>query len=47
VRDAQGNPTGIMKDNAQDFVDKVEPAPPKELSDRALDAAMRYVVARA
>jgi predicted amidohydrolase YtcJ len=46
VRDAQGNPSGIMKDNAQSLVDRVEPAPPKELSDRALDAAMRYVVAR-
>jgi predicted amidohydrolase YtcJ len=46
VRDAQGNPTGIMKDNAETFVDRAEPAPPKELTDRALDAAMRYVVAR-
>jgi predicted amidohydrolase YtcJ len=35
-----------MKDNAETFVDRAEPAPPKELTDRALDAAMRYVVAR-
>jgi predicted amidohydrolase YtcJ len=46
VRDAEGNPTGIMKDNAEGLVDRAEPAPPKELSDRALDAAMKYVVAR-
>ena len=46
VRDAAGNPTGIMKDNAEGIVDRVEPSPPAELSDRALDAAMRYVAAR-
>ncbi len=46
VRDASGNPTGILKDNAQNLVDKVEPDPPAALIDRALDAAMRYVVAR-
>ena len=46
VRDASGNPTGILKDNAQDLVDKVEPDAPPALIDRALDAAMRYVVAR-
>jgi predicted amidohydrolase YtcJ len=46
VRDAAGSPTGILKDNAESIVDRVEPAPPNELSDRALDAAMRYVAAR-
>ena len=46
VRDASGRPTGIMKDNAQSIVDKVEPAAPNELSDRALDAAMHYVAER-
>ena len=46
VRDASGNPTGVLKDNAQDLVDKVEPDPPDALIDRALDAAMRYVAAR-
>ena len=46
VRDAAGNPTGIMKDNASNIVDRVEPPPPAELNDRALDAAMRYVAAR-
>ena len=46
VRDASGNPTGILKDNATDLVDRVEPSPPAVLDDRALDAAMRYVAAR-
>jgi len=46
VRDASGNPTGIMKDNAESIVNRVEPPLPQELSDRALDAAMRYVAAR-
>jgi predicted amidohydrolase YtcJ len=46
ARDAAGNPTGIMKDNAEGIVDRVEPLPPAELSDRALDAAMHYVAAR-
>lgn len=46
VRDAFGNPTGIMKDNAEGIVDRVQPPPADELSDRALDAAMNYVAAR-
>ena len=46
VRDARGRPTGILKDNAESIVDKVEPPPPHELSDRALDAAMHYVAER-
>jgi hypothetical protein len=46
VRDARGEPTGILKDNAQDLVWKVVPSPPKELEDRALDTAMTYVAAR-
>jgi predicted amidohydrolase YtcJ len=46
VRDASGSPTGIMKDNAEGMVDRVEPPPAPELSDRALDAAMRYVAER-
>ncbi|MFN2601894.1 MAG: amidohydrolase [Gemmatimonadaceae bacterium] len=46
VRDASGNPTGVLKDNATDLVDRVEPSPPGVLDDRALDAAMRYVAAR-
>src|SRR5512141_1753680 len=46
VRDAAGSPTGILKDNAEGLVERVVPAPPAELNDRALDAAMRYVAAR-
>ena len=43
VRDASGEPTGVLKDNAQAYVNRVEPAATKELNDRALAAAMRYV----
>src|SRR5689334_18042583 len=43
VRDAQGEPTGILKDNATSLVDRVQPDPSPEEQDRALDAAMRYV----
>lgn len=46
VRDGSGNPTGILKDNAQGLVDRVEPPPAPQLSDRALEAAMRYVAER-
>jgi hypothetical protein len=43
VRDARGEPTGVLKDNAMDAVDTAVPAPPLELEDRALDTAMAYV----
>jgi predicted amidohydrolase YtcJ len=46
VRDATGEPTGILKDNAQNLVERVVPAPPASLEDRALDAAMAYVAAQ-
>jgi predicted amidohydrolase YtcJ len=46
VRDASGEPTGVLKDNAQAIVDRVVPAPPAALADRALDAAMRHVAAQ-
>jgi predicted amidohydrolase YtcJ len=46
VRDASGNPAGIFKDNALSLIDRVEPPPAAELSDRALDAAMHYVAER-
>ena len=46
VRDAAGDPTGVLKDNAQALVDRVVPEPPAALADRALDAAMRYVGAQ-
>ena len=43
VRDAQGEPTGILKDNATSLVNRVQSNPSPEEEDRALDAAMRYV----
>jgi predicted amidohydrolase YtcJ len=43
VRGAGGEPTGILKDNAQGIVERVVPAPPEVLQDRALDTAMTYV----
>jgi len=43
VRDAQGEPTGILKDNATSLVNRVQPNPSPEEEDRALDAAMRYI----
>ncbi|MBX6331295.1 MAG: amidohydrolase [Gemmatimonadaceae bacterium] len=46
VRDADGEPTGILKDNAMALVDRVVPPPSPELEDRALDAAMKYVAAQ-
>ena len=46
VRDAAGEPTGVLKDNAMDAVNAVAPNPPAELEDRALDAAMAYVAAQ-
>jgi len=46
VRDARGEPTGILKDNAASLVDAVVPPPTDAQNDRALEAAMRYVAAR-
>ena len=46
VRGANGEPTGVLKDNAMSVVDAVMPSPPAELEDRALDAAMTYVAAQ-
>jgi predicted amidohydrolase YtcJ len=43
VRGGDGEPTGILKDNAQALVDRVVPEPPTALQDRALDTAMTYV----
>ncbi len=42
-RRPDGEPTGILKDNAQNLVDAVVPDPPPAVADRALDAAMDYV----
>ncbi len=46
VRDASGEPTGVLKDNAMVFVDRVVPDPLPAQEDAALDAAMRYVAER-
>ncbi|NUQ10707.1 MAG: amidohydrolase [Gemmatimonadaceae bacterium] len=43
VRAGGGEPTGILKDNAQSLVARVVPDPPAALEDRALDTAMTYV----
>lgn len=46
VRDPSRNPTGIFKDNAMSYIDRVEPPATDELNDRALKAAMQYVAER-
>jgi predicted amidohydrolase YtcJ len=46
VRDAHGDPTGVLKDNAMGLVDEKVAAPPPALEDRALDTAMAYVAAQ-
>jgi predicted amidohydrolase YtcJ len=43
VRDANGDPTGVFKDNAMGLVGKAIPDDPPEVEDRELDAAMAYV----
>jgi predicted amidohydrolase YtcJ len=43
VRDTEGEPTGILKDNAQSYVNRVEPPNTPEQDDRALAAAMAHV----
>src|SRR5688500_11653453 len=39
---ANGQPTGILKDNAQALVDRAVPEVPEALQDRALDTATTY-----
>jgi predicted amidohydrolase YtcJ len=46
VRDAEGNPTGILKDAAQELVEKVIPAPSKEQIRTAIKAAQTYANSR-
>ena len=43
VRAADGEPAGVLKDNAMSLVGRVEPAPTPAMLDRALEAAMGYV----
>jgi predicted amidohydrolase YtcJ len=46
VRDAAGNPTGVLKDNAMALVERVAPKPTAEMSGKALEAAMNYAAER-
>ena len=46
VRDAAGEPTGVLKDNAMGLVSRVVPEPAAAMLDRALDTAMRHVAAQ-
>jgi hypothetical protein len=46
VRDAAGEPTGVLKDNAMDLVSSAVPEPSLAMSLRALDSAMTYVAER-
>ena len=43
VRDAEGRPTGILKDNAMGLVSPKIPAPSIEQEQKAMQAAMNYV----
>jgi predicted amidohydrolase YtcJ len=45
VRDSAGEPTGILKDNAEQLVDRILPPMTEAAERRALDAAMSYVAA--
>ncbi len=42
VRDANGDPTGVLKDAAQELAERVMPAPGEEEIAEAVRAAMRY-----
>jgi len=42
VRDASGEPTGILKDNAQDLLYRVLPDPTREMNVRAAKAALAH-----
>nr|MBA2305864.1 amidohydrolase family protein [Acidobacteriota bacterium] len=46
VRDREGAPTGLLKDNAMALVDKVVPPRSDALRDRAAAAATKYVAER-
>lgn len=43
IRDEAGILTGVLKDNAMALVDQKMPEPTEQLTERALEAAMRYV----
>ncbi|MEP0203364.1 MAG: amidohydrolase [Halioglobus sp.] len=45
VRDADGRPTGVLKDNAMELVSRVIPKPSPSAEDAALQSAMAYLAA--
>ena len=45
VRDRSGEPTGVLKDNARDLVERIRPTPTPAQDDSALAKAMRWAVA--
>ena len=46
VRDADGNPTGILKDNAQELVRRVIPPPSDAQLDETLREGIRYALSK-
>jgi predicted amidohydrolase YtcJ len=46
VRDADGSPTGLLKDNAMSFVNTAVPPSTEARLDREVQAAMRYVASK-
>lgn len=46
IRNATGEPTGVLKDNAMNIVREVTPPPSQEELAKALNAAMNYVAAQ-
>ena len=46
VRDKNGEPTGLLKDNAQGLLDDAVPDPPAAVADKSFDAAMHYFAER-
>jgi len=46
TRDEDGNPTGLLKDNAMNAVFEVIPAPSEKQQDQALQQAMDYLAAK-
>jgi predicted amidohydrolase YtcJ len=43
LRDADGDPTGLLNDHAMELVARAVPAPATAIEDRALEAAMRHI----
>ena len=46
IRDKNGEPTGIFKDNATILINAKVPNPSEQMVDKALDSAMKYVAAQ-